>query len=258
MNREVNILEVGPRDGFQNLKQMLTTEQKLEIIDGLINAGIKELEVTSFVSPKAIPQMADSKKIAKYCIEKYHEAKIYALIPNLKGAENAWNSGIRHVSYVISLSESHNKANINRTHDESFAELKKLIDAYPDLDICVGLATVFGCPFEGIPKISVAVDFAKKLWDYGIRSINLADTIGIADPDQVRKTVYAMKDALPECEFQIHIHDTRNMGMVNTLAAIECGITTVQSTLGGLGGCPFAPVSYTHLDVYKRQLYNCC
>ena len=241
MKREINILEVGPRDGFQNLKQMLTTEQKLEIIDGLIDAGIKELEITSFVSPKAIPQMADSKKIAKYCIEKYPEAKIYALIPNLKGAENAWNSGIRHVSYVISLSESHNKANINRTHDESFAELKKLITAYPDLDICVGLATVFGCPFEGIPKISVAVDFAKKLWDYGIRSINLADTIGIAAPDQVRETVYAMKDALPECEFQIHIHDTRNMGMVNTLAAIECGITTVQSTLGGLGGCPFAP-----------------
>ena len=187
MNREVNILEVGPRDGFQNLKQMLTTEQKLEIIDGLINAGIKELEVTSFVSPKAIPQMADSKKIAKYCIEKYPEAKIYALIPNLKGAENAWNSGIRHVSYVISLSESHNKANINRTHDESFAELKKLIDAYPDLDICVGLATVFGCPFEGIPKISVAVDFAKKLWDYGIRSINLADTIELPIPTKLEK-----------------------------------------------------------------------
>ena len=241
MKKRVNILEVGPRDGFQNLKQMLTTQQKLEIIDGLIESGIKELEVTSFVSPKAIPQMADAKEVAKYCLEKYPETKIYALIPNLKGAQLAWEAGIRNVSYVISLSESHNKANINRTHEESFAELKELIETYPGLNICVGLATVFGCPFEGIPKISDAVAFAEKLWDYGVRSINLADTIGIADPRQVRETVKAMKEALPECEFQIHIHDTRKMGMENTLAAIECGITTVQSTLGGLGGCPFAP-----------------
>lgn len=241
MKKRVNILEVGPRDGFQNLNQMLTTQQKLEIIDGLIESGIKELEVTSFVSPKAIPQMADAKEVAKYCLEKYPETKIYALIPNLKGAQLAWEAGIRNVSYVISLSESHNKANINRTHEESFAELKELIETYPGLNICVGLATVFGCPFEGIPKISDAVAFAEKLWDYGVRSINLADTIGIADPRQVRETVKAMKEALSECEFQIHIHDTRNMGMVNTLAAIECGITTVQSTLGGLGGCPFAP-----------------
>ena len=241
MERNINILEVGPRDGFQNLKQILTTEQKLKIIDGLIDSGVKELEVTSFVSPKAIPQMADAKEVATHCLEKHPETKIYALIPNLKGAQNAWDAGIRHVSYVISLSESHNKANINRTHEESFAELAKLIETYPELDICVGLATVFGCPFEGIPKISDAVEFAKKIWNYGVRSINLADTIGVADPKQIRETVLAMKDALPECEFQIHIHDTRNMGMVNTLAAIECGITTVQSTLGGLGGCPFAP-----------------
>ena len=241
MDKNINILEVGPRDGFQNLKQMLTTEQKLKIIDGLIDAGVKELEVTSFVSPKAIPQMADAKEVAEHCLKNHPDTKIYALIPNLRGAQNAWNVGIRHVAYVISLSESHNKANINRTHEESFAELAKLIETYPDLDICIGLATVFGCPFEGIPKISDAVAFAKRLWDYGVRSINLADTIGIADPKQVRETIYAMKEALPDCEFQVHIHDTRNMGMVNTLAAIECGITTVQSTLGGLGGCPFAP-----------------
>ena len=116
MEREINILEVGPRDGFQNLKQLLTTGQKLEIIDGLINSGIKELEVTSFVSPKAIPQMADAEKVAAYCLEKYPETKIYALIPNLKGAQNAWNAGIRHVSYVISLSECDNISNLNRTH----------------------------------------------------------------------------------------------------------------------------------------------
>lgn len=241
MNKKINVLEVGPRDGFQNLKQFLPTEKKLEIIDGLIASGVKELEVTSFVSPKAIPQMADAAEVSQHCLEKYPDIKIYALTPNLRGVENAWAAGIRHVSYVISLSETHNKANINRTHEQSFRELAEIMEKYPDLDICIGMATVFGCPFEGIPELEDAVAFAEKLWAYGIRSINLADTIGVADPAQVRRTIKAMMDALPECEFQIHIHDTRNMGMVNTLAAIECGITTVQSTLGGLGGCPFAP-----------------
>lgn len=124
---------------------------------------------------------------------------------------------------------------------ESLAELQKIMDTYPQANICVSLATVFGCPFEGIPPIQKPVDFAKRVYDMGIRSMCLADTIGIADPRQVRETIKAMLAAMPDCDFQIHIHDTRGMGLVNTLAAIECGITTVQSTLGGLGGCPFAP-----------------
>ena len=162
-------------------------------------------------------------------------------MPNFRGVENAFNAGIRNVSYVISVSESHNKANIRRTHEESLAELQKIMDTYPQMNICVALATVFGCPFEGIPPIQKPVDFAKRVYDMGIRSICLADTIGIADPHQVRETIQAMVETMPDCEFQIHIHDTRGMGLANTLAAIECGITTVQSTLGGLGGCPFVP-----------------
>ncbi len=241
MQKKINILEVGPRDGFQNLKQLLTKEQKLEIIDGLVAAGVKELEITSFVSPKAIPQMADAKEVATYCTEKYKDVKLYALAPNLRGAQGAWESGVRNISFVVSLSESHNKANINRTHDESLAELAKIIEAYPEMNICVGLATVFGCPFEGIPTMQSAIDFGKRLYEMGIRSINLADTIGIAVPSQIREVVSAYKTEFPDMEIQIHIHDTRNMGMVNTLAAIECGVNTVQSTLGGLGGCPFAP-----------------
>jgi len=239
--KKINILEVGPRDGWQNLKQMLTMEEKLKLIDGIIDAGVSQLEVTSFVSPKAIPQMADAAEVAKYCIEKHPDTKIYALAPNFRGVENAYNAGIRNISYVISVSESHNMANIKRTHEESLAELQRILDTYPEMNICIGLATVFGCPFEGIPPVQKAVDFAKRIYDMGVRSMNLADTIGIADPRQVREMVKAMLEALPDCEFQIHIHDTRNMGMVNTLAAIECGIETVQSTLGGLGGCPFAP-----------------
>lgn len=238
---KVHVIEVGPRDGWQNLKQMLSLEEKLRVIDGMIAAGVKEMEITSFVSPKAIPQMADAAQVAEACLRRYPDVKLYALAPNFRGVQNAWNAGIRHISYVISVSESHNRANINRTHDESFAELARILETYPELDVCVGMATVFGCPFEGIPPLEKALAFAKRLYDTGVRSFNLADTIGIADPRQVRNMVSVMLEHFPDCEWQIHIHDTRNMGMVNTLAAIECGITKVQSTLGGLGGCPFAP-----------------
>ena len=239
--RKISIVEVGPRDGWQNLKQMLSFDEKVELIDGMINAGVKEMEVTSFVSPKAIPQMADAAQLAQYCLEKYPEVKFYALAPNFRGVQNACNAGIRHISYVISVSETHNKANINRTHDQSFDELKRILDTYPDIEICVGMATALGCPFEGIPSLEKVLAFCQRLYDAGVRSLYLADTIGIADPRQVRETVDACLQNFSDCDWQIHIHDTRGMGLVNTLAAIEHGITRVQSTLGGLGGCPFAP-----------------
>ena len=239
--KKINVLEVGPRDGWQNLKQMLTFDQKIDLIDKMFDAGVTQMEVTSFVSPKAIPQMADATDVAKTCIEKHPDVVLYALAPNYRGVENAVNAGIKNISYVVSVSESHNKANIRRTHEESLAELQKIMDAFPEENLCVSLATSFGCPFEGIAPISKTVDFAKRVYDMGIRSMCLADTIGVADPKQVRETMKAVLELMPDCEFQIHIHDTRGMGLVNTLAAIECGVTTVQSTLGGLGGCPFAP-----------------
>lgn len=237
----IQIVEVGPRDGWQNLKQMLTFEQKTDLIDRMIQAGVQEMEVTSFVSPKAIPQMADAAQLASYCIEKYPDVKFWALTPNFRGVENAVNAGVKHVSYVISVSESHNKANIRRTHDESFAELERILETYPGLDISIGMATALGCPFEGIPSKEKVLDFAQRIYDHGVRSMYLADTIGLADPRQVRELTQAVLERFGDCEWQAHIHDTRGMGLVNTLAAIECGMTKVQSTLGGLGGCPFAP-----------------
>ena len=241
MNEKIRILECGPRDGWQNLKQILSTEQKLRYIDGLFSCGVEIVEITSFVSPKAIPQMADASQVAHYCVENYPGKTMLALVPNYRGAQNAFEAGIRYVTYVISLSESHNKANINRTHDQSFEELARIQNAFPDMKICVGLATTFGCPFEGIPEISKVVDFIGRIVEAGVRDLYLADTIGIADPKQVRETISAVRGAYPDLGLQVHIHDTRGMGMVNTLAAIESGVTTVQSTLGGLGGCPFAP-----------------
>ena len=239
--KKISLLEVGPRDGFQNLKQFLPTEKKLEIIDGLISTGVTKMEITSFVSPKAIPQMADAAEISRICTEKYPQLELYALTPNRRGVENAYAAGVRHMSYVISVSEKHNMRNINRSHDQSFADLEQIIRDFPNVDITVGMATALGCPFEGEQSVAKVVAFAERLWDAGVRKMYPADTIGVADPGLVRRIVTARREALPEAELQIHIHDTRGMGLVNTLAAIECGISTVQSTLGGLGGCPFAP-----------------
>lgn len=241
MNKKVEILEVGPRDGFQNLDEYLPLEQKLKVIEDMIAAGVKHIQHTSFVSPKAIPQMKDAGELTKILLEKYPDFDFFALVPNLYGARSAYELGLKKISYVLSLSKSHNKANTNRTHEESFEELKKIMDAYPDMEICVDIATTFGCPFEGKYTTEVVIDFIRQLVDMGAKEFSLSDTIGVANPKQVREIVSAAVKEFPDIEFQAHIHDTRNMGMVNTLAAIESGITKVQTTLGGLGGCPFAP-----------------
>lgn len=239
--KKVTIFECGPRDGWQNLKSVLSTEQKLRFIDGLFACGIETMEVTSFVSPRAVPQMADAVDVARYCVEKYSNKKPVALVPNFKGAQMANDVGMKSLTYVISLSETHNRANINRTHDQSFNELKRIRDSFPEMELCIGMATAFGCPFEGIPELGHVIDFTARIVETGINSIFLGDTIGIADPTQVRTTIKVLRECFPELCMQIHVHDTRGMGIVCSLAAIEAGIDTVQSTLGGLGGCPFAP-----------------
>lgn len=241
MGKCIQIVEVGPRDGFQNLKEYVPKDIKLKIIDGIVASGVKNIEITSFVSPKSIPQMKDCKEITRACIEKYPNVSLFGLVPNLYGARTAWDVGLKRINYVVSLSETHNKANINRTHKQSFDALKEIKYNYPNLDIELSLATVFGCPFEGKISSETAVQFLRPYIDLGIKSICLADTIGVANPKQVRELISTLKSNFPDVEFQIHIHDTRNMGMVSTLAAIECGIEKIQSTLGGLGGCPFAP-----------------
>lgn len=239
--RRINVVECCPRDGWQNLKQILTTEQKCGYIDGLFACGIKSMEITSFVSPRAIPQMIDAAEVARYCVAKYPDRELIALVPNYRGAQMADDAGIKNLTYVISLSETHNKANINRTHEQSFEELGRIRDSFPEMRLCVGLATTFGCPFEGIPELSRVIDFIGRIQEAGVDTLYLADTIGIADPAQVRRTVAAARENFPDMKLQVHIHDTRGMGLVNTLATIEAGVDTVQSTLGGLGGCPFAP-----------------
>ena len=239
--KKIDIYEVGPRDGFQNIKEYIPEATKKEIIDGLIASGIKHIEITSFVSPKAIPQLRDAQDIAKACLETYPDVDFLALVPNLRGAQTAADVGIQRIAYVVSLSESHNKANINRTHEQSYEALKKIMTQCPQLDIILDLATTFGCPFEGKFLPEQVVEFLKQYVELGVKQVCLCDTIGIANPRQVKDLIAAVWEAYPQLDLQVHIHDTRNMGVACTLAAIEAGVTKVQSTLGGLGGCPFAP-----------------
>ena len=239
--KAIEIYEVGPRDGFQNQKVYIPMENKLRIIDAIAAAGVKNIQVTSFVSPKAIPQMSDAAEVAAACAEKYPDLSLYALAPNLRGASNAWNAGIKHIFYVVSLSASHNKANINRTHEQSMQEYLNIKESLPDMEITIDLATTFGCPFEGKPSTQAVVDFIGSYVEAGVGEVDLCDTVGLANPAKVREVIAAVRSAFPSLGLQVHIHDTRNMGMVNTLAAIEAGVTKCQSTLGGLGGCPFAP-----------------
>lgn len=238
---KIEIYEVGPRDGFQNVVEYIPFETKKNIIEGILSTGIRHVQITSFVSPKAIPQMKDAKAISDFFVENYPDTDLFALVPNLRGAQMALHSGLKTISYVVSLSESHNLANIRRTHRESFEEFKRICEELPELDICLDLATAFGCPFEGKKSELDVVPFIRPYLEAGIKTVNLCDTIGVANPAQLRRIIQAVKFEYPELELMIHIHDTRNMGLVNTLAAIELGITKVQSTLGGLGGCPFAP-----------------
>ncbi|KYZ76000.1 hydroxymethylglutaryl-CoA lyase [Anaerosporomusa subterranea] len=240
--KRIEVTEVGPRDGFQNVKTFIPTQDKVEIIKGLIESGIKSLELTSFVSPKAIPQLADSTAVCQSILEQYGgRIKASALVPNLKGAQAAWDAGIREVACVVSVTPEHNKANINRTHDESLAEIAKMVEGLPGMKVRVDLATALACPFTGWVLPDAVAALAKKVTALGINKLVLADTIGVATPDRVHALAVRMQRDFPDVSFSLHLHDTRGMGLANTLAGVMAGITTFETSVGGLGGCPFAP-----------------
>jgi hydroxymethylglutaryl-CoA lyase len=238
--KKVELIEVGPRDGFQSIKEWIPTEIKLEIIEGLIKAGFLRIEATSFVNPKSIPQMKDAQEIIKHLSEKYeNKVELIALVPNLIGAKNARNAGVKAITYVISVSEKHNLANVKRTVNQSFDELKILRDELPEMKIKLDFATVFGCPHAGIVPVDDVLMCIQKAVDIGISEVCLCDTIGIANPLQVRNTITKVKERFPNLKIVLHFHDNRGMGMANVLAALTLGIDAFESTLGGLGGCPF-------------------
>ena len=240
---KVKVVEVGPRDGFQNQKNLIATEDKLREIELLLQSGIRDIEITSFVHPKAIPQMFDAAEVAKTITGKYADkARLIALVPNAKGAENALKNGIHTVTYVISASEAHNKANVNRSVRESCENLAQLAKDLPDLNIRLDVATSFGCPFQGdvsLEEVFYVSDYAANRC--GVKELIFCDTIGVANPAQVAEFAKRVRERYPDLTLGMHLHNTRGMGLANTMAAMQEGFDLFETSVGGLGGCPFAP-----------------
>ena len=242
--KSVEILEVCPRDGFQNVKDLIATEDKVAIVEKLIDANFKRIELGSFVSPKAIPQMADTKDVVaaakKYAVDK--DIKFVALVPNARGVESAIAAGVDQITYVISASESHNKANVNRSVTESMEQYETLIREYKgNIDFRLGLATTFGCPFGDEVKIDRIREMCKWAFDLGTVEILMADTVGLGNPKKVAEVMSTLVSEFDPNHFVMHLHDTRGLALANTLTAMQYGITKFESAAGGLGGCPFAP-----------------
>lgn len=241
--KQVSIVEVGPRDGFQSIKSWIPTDVKIQAIEMLLDAGVDLMEGCSFISPKAIPQMRDADEIASALLGRADREKVFALIANKKGADRAAESKMKGLTVVISASEAHNMSNVRKTPAESLAELRDIRQSYPEIHIKLALATAFGCPFLGeVPYESICfvIDGALAL---GVKDICLCDTIGVASPNQVRSL---LSDLIRKYEddgidWSLHLHNTRGLAAANTLVALELGIDRFETAVAGLGGCPFAP-----------------
>ena len=236
------IHEVVTRDGFQIEPRFVATEDKIRLIDELSQTGLHKIEVTSFVSLKAVPALADAEAVMAG-ITRNPAVKYVALVANPRGAERALAAKADEIVLVVSVSESHNRSNVRRSTDESFAGFREIMAAVEGTGVKVacGMATTFGCPFEGFQPLDRILKFVDRLIGLGVDSIALADTIGMGNPRQIRTVCDEVRARFPRYEFALHLHNTRGMGLANVVAGLEAGITHYESSLGGLGGCPFAP-----------------
>lgn len=234
--------EVGPRDGLQNEKTMLSVEQKVSIINGVADAGVPIIEIGSFVNPKAIPQMADTDEVAKK-INRAAGVEYRCLVANKRGVERAIAAGLNKVKLTLSASESHARANLNKS-------IEDLLDAFKEcagyarennIEVSGAISTAFGCPFEGKIPTDRLVYITENLCELGIFELSLSDTTGMANPRQVYETVSLMREKFPKVNWFLHFHNTRGMGLANIIAGLQAGVIRYDASLAGLGGCPFAP-----------------
>ena len=238
----VRIVEVGPRDGLQNERVHLDVEQKLRLIQGLVDAGMRDIEVGSFVSPKWIPQMAGTEELIR-ALPKREDLRYWALVPNTRGLESALACGATHIAVFVSSSETHNRKNLNRTIDESLAGLREVTRVAKDegMHIRAYVSTVFGCPYEGEIDMNRILDITGQLLDMGAWQVSLGDTTGMGSPYQVKGRLEQALDAYGAEKIALHLHDTRGLGLANALVGLETGILTFDTSIGGMGGCPYAP-----------------
>lgn len=241
--KRVKINEVVLRDGLQLEDIVLTIDEKKILFDQLVEAKVQTVEFGSFVHPKLVPQMANSGELFELISKEADSMDLIALIPNLKGAKNAQGKGVKKLNFVFSASNTHNQQNVRKSTDESLEELKDILhycNAHT-MKLSVSIATTFGCPFEGEVKKDRIHWILDQLSPLEIETITLADTTGMANPQQVFDLVSELVSKFPEQQFNLHFHNTRGMGLANIIGAMCAGITSFDASLGGLGGCPFAP-----------------
>ncbi|WP_202805844.1 hydroxymethylglutaryl-CoA lyase [Actinopolymorpha alba] len=238
---EVSLREVGPRDGLQN-EPPVPTEAKIELIDALSKTGLCRIEAVSFVHPKAIPQMGDALEVWSR-IARHPDVRYSALVPNLVGARRALDAGLTEIEVVVSASDTHNRANLNRTTEESLADLRPIIDlAHASGASCqVVVSTAWGCPYEGDVPVDRTLSVAQAAVDASADSLAYGDTTGMATPTRVEELVARTFERLPGVALTLHFHNTRGTGLANLLTALQMGVTDFDASVGGLGGCPYAP-----------------
>ncbi|MEO8716192.1 MAG: hydroxymethylglutaryl-CoA lyase [Acetobacteraceae bacterium] len=244
MREHVNICEVGPRDGLQIAHSRMATATKVRWIAAMAAAGVAEIEVGSFVPPRVIPQMADTEEVVREAV-KIPGLTVIALVPNLRGAQRAYEAGAHKISTPVSVSEGHSRANLNRTPAESVVEVGRLMEwvkAQPRrMEVIAGVSTAFGCSIDGVVSVSATVKMAAGLAGAGVDKVMLADTVGYAHPAQVKQAVREVRAAIGPVLWGLHLHDTMGLGLANALAGLEEGVRAFDSCLAGLGGCPYAP-----------------
>ncbi|NKB64014.1 MAG: hydroxymethylglutaryl-CoA lyase [Gammaproteobacteria bacterium] len=240
MNIAIN--EVAPRDGLQGEKRFVTTEDKVRFINQLSKMNFDRIEVTSFTSPKAIPALADAADVMA-SIQRNPRIIYSALIPNFRGAERAIEAGVDELNLVMSASETHNLTNLRMTREQSFGQIETIchLAASNGVAVNVSLSCAFGCPMEGEVLMNDIVTWVRRLAGLQVMGISLCDTTGMAFPNQVSELFSRCQDEEPNGVFTAHFHNTRGMGLTNILAAIDAGIRSFDTSLGGIGGCPYAP-----------------
>ncbi|MAQ18641.1 MAG: hydroxymethylglutaryl-CoA lyase [Sandaracinus sp.] len=238
----VSIYEVSPRDGLQNESAQVATHAKVRLIEALVDAGLKRVEVTSFVSPKWVPQMADADQVCQM-IERREGVTYSALVPNARGLERAMAADLDEVAVFISASETHNRKNVNKTVAQTLAAFEKVIGPASQQGLRVRgyVSTVWGCPYEGDVDPEAALTIARELLDRGCYQVSLGDTIGVGTPLQTRRILERFLADVPRDQIALHLHDTRGTALANVLVGLEMGIRDFDASVGGLGGCPYAP-----------------
>tara|TARA_R110002072_G_scaffold276051_1_gene437536 strand:+ start:281842 stop:282753 length:912 start_codon:yes stop_codon:yes gene_type:complete len=241
IKNSIRIIEVGPRDGLQNEKKILSTEVKVRFIKMLVDAGLKNIEATSFVRPDKIPQMGDALLLYPK-VSSHKGVKFPCLVPNTRGLTDALSVGVKEIAVFTATSESFNKKNINASIEESLKRIEDVcLEAKKNqVKIRGYVSTAFGCPYEGETSLSKLLEVTNKLLEFGAYEVSIGDTIGVGTPKQVQKVAKNLYDNFKEEQLAMHFHDTRGMAIANILTSLDIGITKFDSSAGGLGGCPYA------------------